>query len=193
MNDQYHWRKAKPEKFNHSLTQVILNEAYLNIHLKAVETLDFSLHFLEYVITNKKRNLSTLPPNSQDANMSPSHNSVVVLLEAKTYLLAVNLHNIFQEWVKRVVVRVADPHLSFGRVVTQKLNMYSNTQCTVGYQKSPDSLFFKALNRIISLSRDQKIMKRSLLDSPWRDASNGGLFMFLGSIDDELSSKNSKQ
>ena len=37
---------------------------------------------------------------------------------------------------------------------------------TVGYQKSPDSLFFKALNRIISLSRDQKIMKRSLLDSP---------------------------
>ena len=54
MNDQYHWRKAKPEKFNHSLTQVILNEAYLNIHLKAVETLDFFLHLLEYVITNKK-------------------------------------------------------------------------------------------------------------------------------------------
>ena len=24
MNDQYHWQKAKPEKFNHSLTQVIL-------------------------------------------------------------------------------------------------------------------------------------------------------------------------
>src|ERR1044071_479379 len=54
MNDQYHWRKAKPEKFNHSLTQVILNEVYLNIHLKAVETLDFFFHLLEYVITNKK-------------------------------------------------------------------------------------------------------------------------------------------
>src|ERR1044072_3509781 len=34
MNDQYHWQKAKPEKFNHSLTQVILNEAYLIIYLK---------------------------------------------------------------------------------------------------------------------------------------------------------------
>ena len=27
-------------------------------------------------------------------------------------------------WVKRVIVRVADPHLSLGRVVTQKLNMH---------------------------------------------------------------------
>ena len=34
MNDKYHWRKAKPEKFNHSLTQVILHEAYLIIYLK---------------------------------------------------------------------------------------------------------------------------------------------------------------
>ena len=54
MNENYHWRKAKPEKFNHSLTQVILNEAYLIIHLKAVETLDFFPRLLEYVITNKK-------------------------------------------------------------------------------------------------------------------------------------------
>ena len=37
MNDQYHWQKAKPEKFNHSLTQVILNEAYPIILFEAVE------------------------------------------------------------------------------------------------------------------------------------------------------------
>jgi hypothetical protein len=34
---------------------------------------------------------------------------------------------IFQESVKRVVVRVAVPHLSFGRVETQKLSVYLNT------------------------------------------------------------------
>src|ERR1043165_2519739 len=45
--------KQNPKSSN-ILTQVILNEAYLNIHLKAVETLDFFLHLLEYVITNKK-------------------------------------------------------------------------------------------------------------------------------------------
>jgi hypothetical protein len=37
--------------------------------------------------------------------------------------------------------------------------------CTVGYQKSPGSSFLRAINRIISISRDQKIMKRSSLDS----------------------------
>ena len=37
MNDQYHWQKAKPEKFNHSLTQVILNEAYLKHPLEAID------------------------------------------------------------------------------------------------------------------------------------------------------------
>ena len=37
MNDKYHWRKAKPEKFNHSLTQVILHEAYLKRPLEAID------------------------------------------------------------------------------------------------------------------------------------------------------------
>ena len=37
MNDQYHLQKAKPEKFNHSLTQVILNEAYLKRPLEAID------------------------------------------------------------------------------------------------------------------------------------------------------------
>ena len=76
------------------------------------------------------------------------------------------------------------------------LNVYyrsSNNNCTVGYQKSPESVFLLALNRIISTSHDQKIMKRSSLDSPWRDASNGGLYMSLGSIDNELFAKNSKE
>ena len=44
MNDQYHWRKAKPEKFNHSLTQVILHEAYLKHPFKSSRDLGiFSL------------------------------------------------------------------------------------------------------------------------------------------------------
>src|SRR5947208_579217 len=56
---------------------------------------------------------------------------------------------------------------------------------TVGYQKSPDSLFFKTLNRIYSLSSDHKRMNNSLLDSPTQDASNGGKFVFLTSIANE--------
>jgi hypothetical protein len=46
MDDQYHWRKAKPEKFNHSLAQVILNEAYLKHLFESVERdLGFFLPF----------------------------------------------------------------------------------------------------------------------------------------------------
>ena len=57
----YHWPKAKPEKFNHSVTQVILNEAYLKHPFEAVETLNFFLHLccavnlLEYRITKEKK------------------------------------------------------------------------------------------------------------------------------------------
>src|ERR1051325_959861 len=37
MNDKYHWQKAKPAKFKHSLTQVILEEAYLKNPFEAVK------------------------------------------------------------------------------------------------------------------------------------------------------------
>ena len=57
---------------------------------------------------------------------------------------------------------------------------------TVGNQKSPGNFFKKGLKCIISSSSDQRITKRSSLDSSWYDASNGGLYMSLGSIDDEL-------
>ena len=61
--------------------------------------------------------------------------------------------------------------------------------CTVGYQKSPHSDFLLAYKRIISPSGDQKITKRSSLDSSWRGASNGGLFTSLESMDNELLAK----
>ena len=51
--------------------------------------------------------------------------------------------------------------------------------CTVGYQKSPGSLFFKTLNRIYSLFSDYKKMSYSLLVSPNQNASNGSKFIFL--------------
>src|SRR6266496_3782052 len=47
---------------------------------------------------------------------------------------------------------------------------------------TPDSLFFKTLNRIYSLSSYHKRMCHSLLDSPNQDASNGSKLMFLASI-----------
>ena len=65
------------------------------------------------------------------------------------------------------------------------IDAFKKTQCTVGYQKSPDSLFFKTLNRIYLLSSDHKRMNNSLLDSPNQDASDGSKFMFLASIDNE--------
>ena len=51
----------------------------------------------------------------------------------------------------------------------------------------------KTSNRIISETSDQKMTKRSSLESPYRDESNGGLHISLASIDNELSSKNQKQ
>ena len=70
--------------------------------------------------------VSSLPPTYKLLSLL----TFFVLMEVEAQLLRVFLQNIFQEWVKRVVVRVADPHLSFGRVGTQKLHMYLNTQCT---------------------------------------------------------------
>ena len=50
--------------------------------------------------------------------------------------------------------------------VVDALRKDNNFNGTVGYQKSWGSVFLLALDRIISPSRDQKIMKRSSLNSP---------------------------
>jgi hypothetical protein len=42
----YHWRKAKPEKFKHSLTQVVLEEAYLKHPFEAIK-IKLSNSFIE--------------------------------------------------------------------------------------------------------------------------------------------------
>ena len=58
--------------------------------------------------------------------------------------------------------------------------------CTLTCQKYPDSSKNWLLNCNISPSSDRINLKHISSESPWPDVSNGGIFMRLGSNDEEI-------